>query len=87
MSLLLLFGAVVSCFSAGVFCVFFFSLLLYERALFLAETSDSFGSQVSLSDVVTLWDKSGFSLGPLSRPDLRITLAMWSPFGTSLGFA
>ena len=63
------------------------SFLLYERALFLVENSDSFGPQVSLSDVVALWDESGFSLAPLSRSDLRVTLAMWSPFGTSLGFA
>ena len=75
-SLPLGFGAVVSCFSTGVFCVFFFSFLLYERALFLVEASDS-GSQVSLSDMVALWDESGFSLGPLSRSDLRVTLATW----------
>ena len=73
MLLPLCFGAVVTLFLAGVFCVFFFSLLLYERALFLAETSDLFGSQVSLSDVVALRDESGFSLGPLFRSDLRVT--------------
>ena len=84
MSLPLGFRAVVSRFSAGVFCVFFFSLLC-ERAWFLAEASDSFGFQVSHSDVVTLWDESGFSLGPLSRSDLRIPLAAGSPFGTSSG--
>ena len=86
-SLPLGFGAVISRFSAGVFCVFFFSLLLCERVLFLTEAFDSFGSQVSLSDVVALWDESRFSLGPLSRLDLRVTLVMWSPFGMSLGFA
>ena len=59
-SLLLCFGAVASRFSAGVFCVFF--SLLYERAMFLAETSDSFGSQVSLSNMVALWDESEFRL-------------------------
>ena len=84
MSLLLSFGTVLSRFSASVFCVFFFSLLC-ERALFLAEAPDSFGSQVSLSDVVAFWDESEFSLRPLSRSVLTITLAAWSPFGTSLG--
>ena len=42
-----------------------------------------FRSQVSLSDMVAV---SGFLLGPVSRSDLRISLATWSPFGTSLGF-
>ena len=37
--------------------------------------------------MVTLWDESGFSLGPLSRSDLRVTFVTWSPFGRSLGFA
>ena len=67
------------------FCVFFFSLL-YERALFLAEAADPFGSQVSLSDMVAFWDESGFSLSPVSRSDLMISLATWSPFEMSLGF-
>ena len=62
------------------------SFLLYERALFLAEAADPFGSQVSLSDMVALWDESGFSLSPVSLSDLMISLATWSPFETSLGF-
>ena len=38
--------------ASGCYIIFLFHLLLYEGALFLAETSDSFGSQVFLSDVV-----------------------------------
>ena len=38
----------------------FFSLLLFERALFLVEPSDSFGSKGHLSDVVALLDESVF---------------------------
>ena len=55
-------------------------------ALFLTETFDLFGSQVSLSDVVVIWDESGFSLGPLFRSDLRVTLVTWSPFGDESEF-
>ena len=40
------------------FVFLLFSLLLFERALFLVEPSDSFGSKGYLSDVVALWDKS-----------------------------
>ena len=60
-SLFLGFGA-VSRFSAGVFCVFFFFLLLSARALFMAEASVSFRSKDCLSDVVALWDESGYRL-------------------------
>ena len=60
MFLLLCFGAVVSCFSLTSFI--FFSFLLFERALFLVEPSDSFGSQVYLRVVVALWDESLFRL-------------------------
>ena len=66
--------------------VFFFSLLMFERALFLVEPSDSFRSKGYLSDVPAPWDESLFHLVLLTRLDLRVTLATWSPFGTSLEF-
>ena len=43
------------------FGVFFLSLFLYGSASFLVVTSDSFGTRVSLHDVVDLWDESGFA--------------------------
>ena len=48
--------------SRPAFFVFFFSFLLFESSLFLAEPSDSFGSKGYLSDVVTLLDESQFRL-------------------------
>ena len=65
---------------------FFFSLLLFEIALFLVEPSDSFGSKGYPY-------RRGRPLGqcaslcPLTRSNLRVALATWSPFGTSMSFA
>ena len=42
------------------FVVFSFSLLLFERALFLVKHADSFRFKGYLSNMVALWDGSGF---------------------------
>ena len=39
------------------FVVVFFSLLLFVRALFLVEPSDSFGFKGYFSDMVALWEE------------------------------
>ena len=45
------------CQSLSLASFIFFSFLLFERALFLAEPSDSFGSQGYLRNMVTFWDE------------------------------
>ena len=62
----------------------FFSFLLFERVLFLAEPSDLFGSQGYLCHVVALWNEC-VSVHPLTLSDPKFSLAMGSPFGPSLG--
>ena len=64
------------------FFFFFFFFFISLKVMFLAEPSDSFGSQGYLRLVVALWNEC-VSLHPLTRSDLRFSLAMGSSLGPS----
>ena len=67
--------------------VFFLSLFLYGRASFLVVASDSFGTPVSLRDVVALWDESGFAWAPVlfgSLGSLRVLVSSFFVSGFQL---
>ena len=85
-SFLLGFGAIVSCFSSSVIGVSFLSLLLYEGASLLLETSDSFGPSGFPSRFGCPLGRVRVLLGPLSHLDFKIPFADWSPFGTCPDF-